>query len=327
MTIPLAKSSAAMVLLAATAAGPIPALAQTYPTKPLRFVLPFPAGGPTDLLGRIIGQKLSEQLGQPVVADNRPGAGGNLGAEFAAKQPPDGYTVLLGSPALAISTHLYRKLNYDPQRDFAPIALVAQVPNIFIVHPSIPAKNLKELVAAARKTPGKLTFGSGGLGTGQHLAGEMFKSFSRLDTLHVPYKGSGLAMLAMMGGHVDMLVIGAPPTIPHVQAGKVRALAALSAERLAVLPNVPTSKESGFPGYEVTSWYGVLAPAHTPRDVITRLHAELGKAIAAPDARERLAAGGFDPLTSTPERFADFIKSETARYGKVIQEAKLVLQP
>jgi tripartite-type tricarboxylate transporter receptor subunit TctC len=302
------------------------ASAQTYPAKPIRFVLPFPAGGPTDLLGRIVGQKLSEQMGQPVVADNRPGAGGNLGAEFASKQQPDGYTIVLGSPALAISANLYRKLNYDPQRDFSPLSLVAQVPNIFIVHPSIPARNLKELVAAARKTPGKLTFGSGGLGTGQHLAGEMFKSFSNLDTLHVPYKGSGLAMLAMMGGHVDMLVIGAPPAVPHVQSGKVRALAALSAERLAVLPNVPTSKESGFAGYEVTSWYGVLAPANTPRDIVTRLHAELGKAVAAPDARERLATGGFEPLTSTPERFADFIKSETARYAKVIKDAKLELQ-
>jgi tripartite-type tricarboxylate transporter receptor subunit TctC len=241
-----------VALVSMTFAAPV--AAQSYPSKAIRFVLPFPTGGPTDLLGRILAQKLSEQVAQPVVADNRPGAGGNLGAEYAAKQPPDGYTIVLGSPALAISANLYRKLNYDPIRDFSPITLVAQVPNIFIVHPSIPAKDLKELVAAARKTPGKLTFGSGGLGTGQHLAGEMFKSFSKLDTLHVPYKGSGLAMLAMMGGHVDMLVIGAPPAVPHVQSGKVRALAALAAERLAVLPNLPTSKESGFPGYEVTSW-------------------------------------------------------------------------
>lgn len=320
------KSITALTLSVVSATTYTTASAQTYPAKPIRFVLPFPAGGPTDLLGRIVGQKLSEQMGQPVVADNRPGAGGNLGAEFASKQQPDGYTIVLGSPALAISANLYRKLNYDPQRDFSPLSLVAQVPNIFIVHPSIPARNLKELVAAARKTPGKLTFGSGGLGTGQHLAGEMFKSFSNLDTLHVPYKGSGLAMLAMMGGHVDMLVIGAPPAVPHVQSGKVRAIAALSAERLAVLPNVPTSKESGFAGYEVTSWYGVLAPANTPRDIVTRLHAELGKAVAAPDARERLAAGGFEPLISTPERFADFIKSETARYAKVIKDAKLELQ-
>ena len=300
--------------------------AQTYPAKPIRMVLPFPPGGPTDLLGRQIALKLSENVAQPVVPENRPGAGGNLGNELAAKAPADGYTIAVASNVLAISPNLYRKLNYDPIRDFAAISLVAQVPNVFICHPSIPAKNLKELVAAARNAPGKLTFSSGGLGTGQHLAGEMFKSFSKLDTLHVPYKGSGVAMLGMIGGHVDMMVIGVPPAVPHIQSGKVRALAALSAERLAVLPNVPTSKESGFPGYEVTSWYGIVAPANTPRDIITRLNAELGKIVTAPDTRERLTSGGFDPITSTPERFGEFIKSETARYAKAIKDAKLELQ-
>ncbi len=300
--------------------------AQAYPVKPIRMVLPFPPGGPTDLLGRQIALKLSENVAQPVVPENRPGAGGNLGNELAAKAPADGYTIAVASNVLAISPNLYRKLNYDPIRDFAAISLVAQVPNVFICHPSIPAKNLKELVAAARNAPGKLTFSSGGLGTGQHLAGEMFKSFSKLDTLHVPYKGSGVAMLGMIGGHVDMMVIGVPPAVPHIQSGKVRALAALSAERLAVLPNVPTSKESGFPGYEVTSWYGIVAPANTPRDIITRLNAELGKIVTAPDTRERLTSGGFDPITSTPERFGEFIKSETARYAKAIKDAKLELQ-
>ena len=300
--------------------------AQTYPVKPIRMVLPFPPGGPTDLLGRQIALKLSENVAQPVVPENRPGAGGNLGNELTAKAPADGYTIAVASNVLAISPNLYRKLNYDPIRDFAAISLVAQVPNVFICHPSIPAKNLKELVAAARNAPGKLTFSSGGLGTGQHLAGEMFKSFSKLDTLHVPYKGSGVAMLGMIGGHVDMMVIGVPPAVPHIQSGKVRALAALSAERLAVLPNVPTSKESGFPGYEVTSWYGIVAPANTPRDIITRLNAELGKIVTAPDTRERLTSGGFDPITSTPERFGEFIKSETARYAKAIKDAKLELQ-
>lgn len=300
--------------------------AQPYPAKPLRFVLPFPAGGPTDILGRLLGQKLSEHLGQPVVPENRPGAGGNVGAEFAAKQPPDGYTIVLGSPALAISPNLYRKLNYDPSRDFAPISLVAQVPNVLIVHPSVPAKNLKELAAAARSKPGKITFGSGGLGTGQHLAGEIFKSIARVNMLHVPYKGSGLAMVGMIGGHLDMLVIGAPPTLPQIQAGKVRALAALSAQRLAVLPGVPTAAESGFPDFVVTSWYGILAPAGTSREVVTRLNAELGKILAAPDSRERMAAAGFDPLTSTPERFTEFIRTETARYAKVIKSANLQIE-
>lgn len=301
--------------------------AQAYPTKAIRLLLPFPPGGPTDLLGRQLAQKVSEQVGQPVVAENRPGAGGNLGTDIAAKAPADGYTILLSSNILAISPHLYRKLPYDPVKDFVPVTQVAQVPNVFICHPSIPAKTLKDLVAAALRAPGKLTFGSGGLGTGQHLAGEMFRSASKLDMVHVPYKGSGLAMLGMVGGHIDWMVIGVPPAVPQIQGGKVRALAALSAERLSVLPQVPTAQESGFPGYVVTSWYGILAPANTPRDIVARLNSEFAKAVTAPDARERLVGGGFDPKTSTPEQWADFIKSEIARYGKVIREAKVESQP
>ncbi len=303
------------------------ATAQQYPSKALRLLLPFPPGGPTDLLGRQLAQKVSEQVGQPVVAENRPGAGGNLGTEIAAKAPADGYTLLLTSNILAISPHLYRKLPYDALRDFAPVTQVAQVPNVFIAHPSIPARSLKELVATARATPGKLTFGSGGLGTGQHLAGEMFRAASKLDIVHVPYKGSGLAMLGMIGGHVDWMIIGVPPAVPQIQSGKVRALAALTSERLAILPNVPTAAESGFAGYVVTSWYGILVPANTPRDIITRVNGEFAKALNAPDTRERLVGGGFDPKTSTPDQWGEFIKSETARYGKIIREAKLEVQP
>ncbi len=313
-----------LIFLVALAAGA--AMAQPYPTKPVRLILPFPAGGPTDILGRLLGQKLSEQIGQPVVPENRPGAGGNVGTEFAAKQPADGYAVVLASPALAISPNLYRKLNYDPLRDFAAISLVAQVPNVLIVHPAVPAKNLKELAAVARANPGKITFGSGGLGTGQHLAGEIFKSLARVNLLHVPYKGSGLAMVGMIGGHLDMLVIGAPPTLPQIQSGKVRALAALSTERLGILPHLPTAGESGFPDFVVTSWYGILAPAGTSRDIVMRLNAELGKILATPDTRERMAAAGLTPLTSTPERFAEFIKTEMARYAKVIKESNLQIE-
>ena len=302
------------------------ALAQQYPAKPVRFILPFPPGGPTDILGRILGQKLADQLGQPVVPENRPGAGGNVGTEFTAKQAPDGYTIVLVSTALAISANLYAKLNYDPVRDFAPVSLVAQMPNVLLVHPSVPAKNLKELVAVAKASPGKITFGSGGLGTGQHLAGEIFKSLTQINILHVPYKGSIQALIGMIGGHLDMMVIGAPPTLPHIQAGKVRALAALSPERLALLPAVPTSKESGFEDFNVTSWYGILAPAGTTRDIVARLNAELGKIVTAPDSRERLAAAGFYPLTSTPDRFAEFIRTETARYAKVIRESNLKIE-
>jgi tripartite-type tricarboxylate transporter receptor subunit TctC len=301
--------------------------AQTYPSKALRIVLPFPPGGPTDLLGRQLAQTVSVQVGQPVVAENRPGAGGNLGTEIAAKAPADGYTLLLSSNILAISPHLYRKLPYDTVKDFAPITQVTQVPNVFISHPSIPVRNLKELVAAARRTPGKLTFGSGGLGTGQHLAGEMFRSASKLDMVHVPYKGSGLAMLGMIGGHIDWMVIGVPPALPQIQAGKVRALAALAAERLSALPQVPSAGESGFPEYVVTSWYGMLAPANTPRDIINRLHGEFVKSVNDPATRERLITGGFEPKTSSPQEWGDFIKSEITRYGKVIREAKLEVQP
>jgi len=299
---------------------------QPYPAKPLRLILPFPTGGPTDLLGRLLGQKLSENFGQPVVPENRPGAGGNVGAEFASKQPPDGYAMVLASNALAISPSLYKKLNYDLLRDFAPVTLVAQVPNVFIVHPAVPAKNLNELVAIARARPGQITFGSGGLGTGQHLAAEIFKMTAKINILHVPYKGSGLAMIGMIGGHLDMLVIGAPPALPQIQAGKVRALAALTAERLSFLPKVPTAMESGFPELVVTSWYGILVPAGSPRDVVARLNGELGKIVAAPDTRERMETAGFGPLHSTPERFSEHIRSEMARYAKVIKSAGIQIE-
>ncbi len=317
----------AMVVILLVLGATTASWAQTYPSKPVRLILPFPAGGPTDLLGRLLGLKLVETLGQPVVPENRPGAGGNVGAEYAAKQAPDGHTLVLGSTALAISPNLYRKLNYDPVKDFAPVSLVAQVPNVLLVHPSVPAKNLKELAAVARANPGKITFGSGGLGTGQHLAGEIFKSVAKVNMLHVPYKGSGQAMLSMIGGHLDMLVIGAPPTLPQIQGGKVRALAVLTAERLAILPGVPTARESGYPDFLVMSWYGMLVPAGTSRDIVQRLNGDLGRILAAPDTRERMAAGGFEPLTSPPEKFAAFILSETARYAKAIKSADLKLDP
>lgn len=302
------------------------AAAQTYPAKPVRLILPFPAGGPTDFLGRLLGQKLAEQLGQPVVPENRPGAAGNVGAEFAAKQPPDGYTIVLAANTLAISRSLYRKLGYDVERDLVPISLVAQIPNVFLVHPSVPAKNLKDLVAVARANPGKLTFGSGGLGTGQHLAVEILKSDFKVNMLHVPYKGSGQALTGMIGGHIDLMVIGVSAAVAQIQSAKVRALAVLSAERLPVIPDVPTAKESGFPTYVVTSWYGILAPAGTPREIVGRLNAELEKILKSQDARERLQTAGLDPLTSSPERFGEHIKSEIARYAKVIREGNLVVE-
>ncbi len=297
--------------------------AQAYPARQVRMILPFPPGGPTDILGRAIAQKISEQVGQPVVPENRPGAGGNLGLELAAKAPPDGYTIVLAAPSIAISPSLYAKLNYDAVRDFAPISLVAAIQNIMVVHNSVPAKTLKEFIQLARRYPGKLNFSSTGAGSSNHLASELLRTMYKLDMVHVPYKGGALALVALMSGEVDMGIMAVPPAIPHVQANKVRALAVLSERRVPALPNVPTSKEAGVDNFVVPIWYGVLAPAGTPREMISRLNAELHKALASSDLKERLANAGIEPLTSTPEQFADFIKSETVRYAKVIRDANI----
>jgi len=305
-----------------------PALAQPagYPSKPIRFILPFPPGGPTDLLGRAIGQKLAAQMGQPVIADNRPGAGGHPGAALASKAPPDGYTIVLCAPSLAISPSLYAKMNYDPVKDLAPISLVAVIPNVLLVHPSVPAKTLKEFVALARANPGKLNFGSGGIGTSNHLGSEMLKGLAKVNMVHVPFKGSNEAMVGMMGGHVDSVVIGVPAALPQINGGKVRALAVLSPQRLPQLPNLPTGAEAGVAGFEVQTWYGILAPAATPRDIIMRLNSELVKALAAPDLKERLQSVGFEPMTATPEQFAEYIKLETVRWAKVIKDANVKVE-
>lgn len=303
-----------------------PSVAQTYPAKPVRFILPFPPGGPTDILGRIIGQKLAAQLGQPVVPENRPGAGGNVGTEFAAKQPADGYAIVLASPSLSISPGLYKKLGYDPVKDFSPIGLVAQIPNVLLVHPSVPVKTLKDFVQLAKSNPGKLNFGSGGLGTSNHLGSEMLKGLTGINMVHVPYKGSNEAMISMIGGHVDMVVIGVPPTIPHIKAGRVRPLAVLAAERLPYLPDVPTSREGGIANYEVITSYGILAPAGTPREIINRLNAEWIKIAALADTKERMSGAGYEPMTSTPEQYGDFIKTEMVRWAKVIKDANVKIE-
>ena len=315
--------AAAFLLVGASV---LPLCAQTYPSKPVHFILPFPAGGPTDILGRIIGQKLAERLGQPFVPENRPGAGGNNGAEYAAKARPDGYTILLAAPSLSISPTLYKKLNYDSVKDFAPISLVAQIHNVLLVRPSLPVKSLKELVEFAKTTPGKLNFGSGGIGTSNHLGSELLKSLAKINIVHVPYKGSNQAMLGVMGNEIDMVVIGIPSSLPHIQAGKVRALAVLSEERLPSLPGVPTAKEAGIDNFEVTTWYGILAPAGTPRDIIARLNAEWVKIAAMPDVQEKMQSTGFQPMSGTPEQFAEFIKTEIVRWGKVIKEANISVE-
>jgi tripartite-type tricarboxylate transporter receptor subunit TctC len=319
---PTAQIAAALLLAAGLVAAAIPPLgAQTFPAKPLRLVLPFPPGGPTDLLGRSIAAKLSEQVGHAVTVDNRPGAGGNLGLEVAAKSPPDGYTMVLTSPLISISPSLYSKLNYDPFKDLAPVSLVAVIQNVLITHPSVPAKTLPDLIRIARASPGKLNYSSGGVGTTGHLAAELLNSMMKLKIVHVPYKGSGQALVGLMSGETDMLIMAAAVAAPQIQAGKVRGIALLADKRVANLPAVPTAAESGVPGFEVPIWYGILTPSGVPREIIGRLNAELVKALAAADLRDKLAAAGIEPITNTPEQFAEFIRSEAVRFGKVIREA------
>ena len=313
----------AILLTAITAA---PLCAQAYPNRPIRFIFPFPPGGPTDILGRLIGQRLAERLGQPVVPENKPGAGANIGLEIGAKAKPDGYTITLASPSLAISPTLYKKLNYDSVKDFAPIALVAEIPNVLLVPSSSPIKNLKELIAYAKANPGKLNFGSGGIGTSNHLASELLKTLAKVNIVHVPYKGSNQALIGMMGGEVGMVVVGIPPSQGQIKAGKVRALAVLSEERLPAFPGIPTAKEAGIDNFEVTTWYGILAPAGTPREIITRLNAELTKIVASADIKEKMQAAGFEPMTSSPEKFAEFVKTEIVRWGNVIKDANISIE-
>lgn len=296
------------------------AIAQTFPAKSVRLILPFPPGGPSDILGRALAQKLTEQMGQTVVNDNRPGAGGNLGLELTAKAPPDGHTLVLSSPLISLSPSLYSKLNYE-QKDLAPVALVALIQNVVLVHPSVPAKNLKDLVQIARANPGKLNYGSGGVGTTTHLAPELFMSMNKIKMVHVPYKGSGLALLGLIGGQIDVLVMAVPAAAAQIEAGKARALAVVSEKRATPLPNVPTAKEAGFENFVVDIWYGILAPAATPQNIIGRLNTEINKALASPDLKEKLLAAGIQPVGGTAEHFAKHIRSETVRYAKVINDA------
>jgi tripartite-type tricarboxylate transporter receptor subunit TctC len=306
---------------------PAAALAQQqpFPSRTVRLILPFPPGGPTDLLGRTIAQKLSEQMGQQVVADNRPGAGGNVGLEFASKAPPDGYTLVLTSSVIASAPALYAKLNYK-QSDLAPVSLVSEVRNILLVHPAVPAKNVKELVALARKNPGNLNYGSGGVGTTTHITPELMMSITKTRMTHVPYKGSGLALIGLVGGHVDVLVMAAPAAVEQVKAGKARGLMIYSKERFPPLPNVPSARDEGVEDYIVQLWYGILAPSGTPANLVTRWNTEIIRAIQSDDVKKRFGDAGVEPLTSTPEEFAKFIAAETPRYAKIVKDAKIPAQ-
>jgi tripartite-type tricarboxylate transporter receptor subunit TctC len=316
MTLRLAMLVLALLQIPFSLAQP----AEPYPSKPIRFILPFPPGGGTDILGRLIAERLSASLGQPVVMDNRGGAGGNLGAAEAARAAPDGYTILLAATTLAISPSLYSKLGFDPQKDLAPISLVATVPNVMITNPSVPAQTLREFIALARSKPGAMNFGSGGTGTSNHLGGELFNIVARVKLVHVPYKGVNLAMNDVLAGNVQLVLIGIPAAAQNIKAGKLRALAVLARERSPALPDVPTATEAGLPDFDVTTWYGVLAPAGTPRAIVTRLNGELVRIMHSPDLKERLATMATEPRTSTPEEFAAYIGQERARWAEVVRK-------
>lgn len=300
-----------------------PTYAQSYPDKPIRLVVPFPPGGGVDILGRILGPKLAERLGQPVVQENRTGAGGNVGTEFVAKARPDGYTLLMASSAVAISPSLYNKLNYSPIEDFTPIALIAQIPVVALIRSSLPFKNLKEFIDYAKANPGKASFGSSGVGATTSLANELFKTITKIHIVHVPYQGTSQAIIGLMGGEIDMVMTGLATAVPQVQTGKVRAVAILDHQRSPSLPNVPTAREGGVENCEVTTWFGILAPAGTPRNVVNRLNAELIKIVAMNDTIEKMRSSGVEPMTSSPEKFAEFFKIETARWARVIKEANI----
>jgi tripartite-type tricarboxylate transporter receptor subunit TctC len=297
------------------------ASAQAYPSKPIRLILPFPPSGGTDTLGRGIAQALSAQIGQQVVADNRPGAGGNLGLELASKAPPDGYTMVLSSPLIAISPMIYAKLNYDAEKDLAPVTQIAFTRKVLVVHPSVPARSVKELIALARARPGELNYASSGNGANFHLIAELFKSAAHVNIVHVPYKGTILALGALVAGEVDMVVGSMTGVVPLAQAGRVRALAVLSETRATAMAGLPTAAEAGFPQVTDDTWYGMFVPAGTPRDIVDRLNVELRRTLASPELVRRLDCVGVETRTSTPEELGRFVKSETARFGKVIRSA------
>ena len=304
-----------------------PAKAQDYPTKPIRLVVPFAAGGATDVLARLVGERLTASLGQQVVVDNRPGAGGNIGSDLVARAEPDGYTILMGAVGThAINPSLYPKMPYDPVKDFAPVTLVASVPNVLVVNPEVPANSVQELIDLAKAKPGELNFASSGNGTSIHLSGELFKAMTGTDIVHVPYKGSGPAVTDLLGGQVQMMFDNMPSSLPHVKAGKLRALGVTSAKRSPALPEVPTIAEAGVPGYDATSWFGILAPAGTPEPVVTRLQGAIVQALGEPEMRQRMADLGAEPVGDTPAEFGQFIAAEIAKWAKVVNDAGVKLE-
>jgi len=306
---------AVTVLVAWTAS----AAAQSYPAKPMRMIVAYPAGGPNDIVGRTVGQRIAELLGGSLVIENRSGAGGNIGSEYVAKAPPDGYTLLMAAGAMSIAPSIYPKLGYDAVRDFAPVSLTAVSTFVLLLHPAVPAKSVKELVALAKSRPGSLNFASSGLGAPPHLSAELFQSMTGVKMTHVPYKGATPALTDLLGGQIDLYFGGVSGCVPYVKSNRLRALAVTSKKRSIALPEVATLEENGLRGFDISTWFGVLAPAGTPREIIARLNAATVKAVALPEVRDTLLAVGFEPESSTPEQFLAHIKDEIRKFAVIVK--------
>jgi tripartite-type tricarboxylate transporter receptor subunit TctC len=307
-------------LLAALLAAPIVAFAQSYPAKPVRIIVPFAPGGGSDLAGRLVAAKLSERMGGQFIVDNRPGAGSNLGAELAVKAAPDGYTLLLISASYTVNPSVY-KLSFDPMNDITPIIQISGGPYVVAVHPSVPANTLAEFVALVKKQPEKYAYGSSGNGSIMHVASEYFLDAAKIKVLHIPYKGTGPAVQDTIGGQVQLVFGAVPVTLPHVKAGRLRALAVTTNRRIAAAPDLPTVEEVGYPGYEVTNWHGLVGPKGMPREIVERLNREIGEVVKGDEMKKNLTAEGLEPAGGTPERFGQILKSEMARWAKVVQQA------
>jgi tripartite-type tricarboxylate transporter receptor subunit TctC len=316
-------TQAIALALAASAGG---AMAQAWPSKAISLVVPFPPGGTTDVLARALGEKLSQSLGQPVIVENKPGAGATLGADYVAKSKADGHTLLVGAVHHTIASAVYKKLPYDFQKDFAPITEIALVPNVLVVNTSTPAKNVSELVALAKSQPGKLNYGSNGNGTAQHLIGTQFENITGTDLVHIPYKGSGPLTTDLLGGQITMSFDTITPVLQHIKSGKLRALAVTTGKRSSAIPDVPTLDEAGLKGFNIGTWFGVLAPVATPKDVVARLNAEMVKVIQSPEFRKRMDEIGAEPIGNSAEQMAQQIKGETEKFAKLVKDAKVTIE-
>ncbi|MGQ0524563.1 MAG: tripartite tricarboxylate transporter substrate binding protein [Betaproteobacteria bacterium] len=311
----------ALIILALSAAGT--AAAQNYPSRTVRVIVPYAAGGNTDITARAIGGKLAEVFNQQVIVDNRPGGATNIGSELAAKAPPDGYTLFMGGASNAINMSLYAKPPYDTLRDFAPITLCVKGANVLSIHPSLPARTLKDLIALAKARPGQLNFASSGLGSSNQMAGELLKVMAGINIVHVPYKGNAPALTDTVAGHVHMIFSGVPALVPHIQSGRLRAVAIGSLKRFQAIPDVPTFDESGVTGYEATTWFGLMAPVKTPKDIVARLNAEVVKIIASSEISRRFVGDGLEPIGNSQAEFAQFIRDEITKYAKVVKAAQI----